>query len=303
MARIGGRLRAGIITAAAEAHYRLANTESRVPIMPPGPRVLSIETTLARVLEERLSIARFGDGELRLMGRAGIGFQHASDSLGDALAELAYGDSPSLLVCVPDIFGSLDAYSEPSAAIWKRHLLRERARWVRTFGRQDSRAHGNAFISRPYLDWKDKSRAHSRFEMLKQIWRSRDVLVVEGADTRLGVANDLLAGARSVKRIIAPSVDAWLCRDDILAAATQHPGRLILLALGPTATVLAGDLSALGFQALDVGHIDVEYEWYLAGALWKTPIPGKHVNEAGGLPVASLDSDEYRSQVVGQIGV
>ena len=42
-------------------------------------------------------------------------------------------------------------------------------------------------------------------------------------------------------------------------------GGLVLLALGPTATVLAARLVKVGVQALDVGHIDVEDMWYLMG--------------------------------------
>ena len=37
----------------------------------------------------------------------------------------------------------------------------------------------------------------------------------------------------------------------------------MLIALGPTATILAYDLAEKGVQALDVGHIDIEYEWFL----------------------------------------
>jgi hypothetical protein len=36
---------------------------------------------------------------------------------------------------------------------------------------------------------------------------------------------------------------------------------LILISLGPTATVLAYDLAKLGYWAIDIGHIDNEYEW------------------------------------------
>ena len=41
---------------------------------------------------------------------------------------------------------------------------------------------------------------------------------------------------------------------------------LILLALGPTATVMAYNLAQKGYQAIDIGHIDIEYEWYRMGA-------------------------------------
>ena len=36
---------------------------------------------------------------------------------------------------------------------------------------------------------------------------------------------------------------------------------LFLVALGPTATVLAYDLSKIGYQAIDIGHIDISFVW------------------------------------------
>ena len=44
---------------------------------------------------------------------------------------------------------------------------------------------------------------------------------------------------------------------------------MIIIALGPTATVLAYDLAKEGYQALDMGHFDIEYEWYLRNATKK----------------------------------
>ncbi len=74
---------------------------------------------------------------------------------------------------------------------------------------------------------------------------------------------------------------------------------MLLLALGPTATVLAYDLSLRGFQAIDIGHIDIEYEWFLMKATKKVPIKNKHVQELGRDKTANGDSDAtYDSQIV-----
>lgn len=62
------------------------------------------------------------------------------------------------------------------------------------------------------------------------------------------------------------------------------------------ATVLAYDLSLRGYQALDLRHIDVEYEWYLRRCTSKIPIDGKYVNEChirGGV----IKNEEYDSQI------
>lgn len=77
---------------------------------------------------------------------------------------------------------------------------------------------------------------------------------------------------------------------------------LILIALGHTATVLAYDLSKLGYQAIDIGHIDIEYEWLRMGAKRKMPVPNKYVNEVReGRIDTDLNDVTYQSQIIGRI--
>ena len=75
---------------------------------------------------------------------------------------------------------------------------------------------------------------------------------------------------------------------------------MILLALGPTATILAYDLSVMGYQAIDIGHIDVEYEWFKLGTREKIPLKGKYVNEAGelGKQVLDVTDENYNNQII-----
>ena len=81
--------------------------------------------------------------------------------------------------------------------------------------------------------------------MLKQLWEARNVVFVEGAQSRLGVGNDLFDNAASIKRILCPAQNAFDKYSDILQTIQQHVKKddLLILALGPTATVLAYDLS------------------------------------------------------------
>ena len=72
-----------------------------------------------------------------------------------------------------------------------------------------------------------------------------------------------------------PQENAFDRYDIILSCIKQYyQGELIILALGMTATVLAYDLAKEKMRALDLGHIDVEYEWYRMGATHKLPISG-----------------------------
>nr|WP_256218532.1 GT-D fold domain-containing glycosyltransferase [Bacillus sp. MUM 116] len=51
------------------------------------------------------------------------------------------------------------------------------------------------------------------------------------------------------------------------------------MAFGPTATVLSFDLANCGYQAIDIGYIDIEYEWFLQKAEEKSPVKNKYIGE------------------------
>ena len=75
--------------------------------------------------------------------------------------------------------------------------------------------------------------------------------------------------------------------------------RLILIALGPTASILAYDLYKLGYQAIDIGHIDLEYEWYLRNCTRPVLIENKYVNEVrGNYKYKKVDDRKYYSQII-----
>ena len=132
------------------------------------------------------------------------------------------------------------------------------------------------------------------------MWDSENLLIVEGAYSRLGVSNDLFDNAKSIKRILCPQENAFDRYDIILNCIKKsYHGELIILALGMTATVLAYDLAKEKIRALDLGHIDVEYEWYRMGATHKIPIPGKQMSECHGGSCNSTSSDiRYLNQII-----
>ena len=119
----------------------------------------------------------------------------------------------------------------------------------------------------------------------------------------MGVGNDLFENARSIRRIIGPKTNAYDRYRDILYSAQQiEKEALFLIALGPTATVLAYDLFLMGYQALDIGHIDIEYEWFLRDAQYPMRICAKYVNEATGGENTEMVSDPvYVNQIIARV--
>lgn len=75
--------------------------------------------------------------------------------------------------------------------------------------------------------------------------------------------------------------------------------KLILLSFGITATVLAYELSKLGYQAIDLGHLDIEYEWFRMGAKDRVPVKGKFTNEsAEGHNPSKCEDPIYIKQII-----
>ncbi|HEU4913845.1 MAG TPA: SP_1767 family glycosyltransferase [Candidatus Saccharimonadales bacterium] len=266
--------------------------------------LLSFKETISAIVNGKVSVARFGDGEIKwMLNIPQDSFQEGDKQLSARLAEvLSEGQLEGFLVCLPEIFKSHKGMNKQTKLFWLKFFF-----WHGTailpYMKPDG-IYGDAQITRCYIGHKDKSGAAERFTALKTIWENRDVLIVEGEHTRLGVGNDLLGNARSVSRILCPSSNAFGRYEEILAAASRlSKDRLILIALGPTATVLALDLHKTGYQAIDIGHIDIEYEWYLRGAQSKISIPGKFVNESDNhmLNVRNYDKD-YLDQIIARIG-
>lgn len=268
-------------------------------------KIMDSRETIAYILKNGCSVSRFGDGELSIILENGeIGFQRYDPLLSELLQKVLKNPKNNLLICLPLPINSVKGMTKKAKRFWNSWLLGggNRKNLIETMLLENRGGYGNTQISRPYMDYKDKSRAGEIFSLLKLLWKDRDLLIVEGDQTKMGVGNSLFNGAKSIIRILAPATNAFAVYDRIKDEIQKYVGsRLVLLALGPTATVLSWDLASSGIQILDIGHIDVEYEWYLANAIEKNAIQGKYVNEAEGLDVLEqncIGMEEYRTQIV-----
>ena len=125
-------------------------------------------------------------------------------------------------------------------------------------------------------------------------------MIIEGEKTRVGIGNDLLNNTKSIKRILCPNVNAFNVYEKIISSVKHFDNNiLVLIALGPTATVLAYDLHKLNYQVIDIGHIDIEYELYLRKAKYSIPIPSKLVFEAAGgtSNISNVTDINYYNQI------
>lgn len=266
------------------------------------PKVKGIVETMDMLVHTDVSISRFGDGEMKLMAGKDIGFQKASPQLAERLKEVLKSQAGSHITGILDVFGSLSEYTD-NLQDYFREYLHDYNREFQYGLLNPGKTYYDAFITRPYISYKNRQHAGKVFENFKKIWDGKDILIVEGDRTRLGRGNDLFDNVKSCKRIICPNENAFEKYGQIFEAVKkQDKGMLVLLALGPTATVLAYDLAKEGFRAVDIGHIDIEYEWYLMGATEKVAVKNKYTNEAyGGNQQFGIEDKEYEGQVIVRI--
>ncbi|MEK4039042.1 GT-D fold domain-containing glycosyltransferase [Paenibacillus sp. FSL L8-0493] len=262
----------------------------------------SNEDTFDMLKSKKVSLCRFGDGEISWIYRDSKGYfnQENSKELSDRLRDILLSDNKNIIVGIPNFFGSLDQYSQKRRESRNTHLAKYYKRWMELLS--SDKYYADALITRVYYGLNDK-KSDYMFKNWKSIWEDENIIIIEGSQTRFGVGNDLLSNARSIRRIIAPAENAFQRYDEILSNAKEYISKdnLFIISLGPTATVLANDIGNCGSQAIDIGHLDIEYEWFLSGTTKKKPVIGKYVNEAGGAPNIEMPEavlKRYKTEII-----
>ena len=240
------------------------------------------EETVNLIVEERKSLARFGDGEFMWMaGESMPSFQRYSPEFGQDLIRAFTSKNNDLLIGIP--YGVFDA--SKCNLLARMHWRIIRANFLPRLEKfvDLKKIYCDASITRPYIDYKDREFSENIFNLLKRIWNDKDIVIIEGEKTKLGMGNDLLSNAKSIKRIICPAENAYGVLDKIKNSVHKNVSKDILMiaALGPTASILAAQLCDEGYQFIDIGHVEEEYMWFLKHSISRETIEGKYVNESG----------------------
>lgn len=277
-------------------------------------RVMSNQDTVMDIVSANKSISRYGDGEFDLIlnylrySDCKCGFQTYSAKLAERLIEILKAEPlKNHLIGLPGVIGSggVMGLRWEDSRYWQNYLRKHLGQLHNIISL--NRLYGDANFTRFYLPYRDKRKIHDYVDKLKKIWEGRDILIIEGVMTRLGVNNDLFDGSKSINRILAPSKDAFGKYDEIYKTALsylkEHDSDVLVLAsLGPTATVLTYDLAKAGYQAIDTGHVDLEYEWMLRGVKEKVKVDGKFVNEVSGRDRdVDITDIAYRQSIIARI--
>ncbi|OYX85611.1 MAG: hypothetical protein B7Y83_04125 [Flavobacteriales bacterium 32-34-25] len=251
--------------------------------------ILDTERSIDFLLGHPISLARFGDGEMNIIMGGDVHFQSYNKELAIRLLSLLKNNKNSnLLIGIPLAINSTDGYKKNVKEFWEMNMDTGRMHWIRYSGIK--RQFLNASLTRCYIDYEQKTMSKIWFEKLMLLWFDKKILIVEGETSKLGVNNSLFSNVSSIDRIITSSSNAWSKYDLLLKGILEvaYDYDMILVSLGPTATILAEDISTQGHRIIDIGHLNLEYNKYV---------------EDGWVEMSTnvIDDKNYFTQIVKQI--
>lgn len=218
---------------------------------------LSFIETLKKVREEKLSLARFGDGELGMAidPTRDIVFQRNSFSLQRKLRSILEEPQENLLVGMPQL-SHKKLWISMFARYWPAlvTLLPEEVEW------------GNTEVSRPIAFEREGDQMLQEWRLC---WEDKRVAIVTGKGSRFRPLPQFFDNARKLETIFSNPRDAYEDLERVKENLLHKKPDIALISLGPAGTVLAAELAAINVQALDVGHLISSY----LSATESAPIP------------------------------
>lgn len=199
------------------------------------------------------SIARFGDGELKLIDGKGYVREPPSIALARELRAALTAPHPCCIVGIPTM--SSDG---PKFESWIRH----RDRFIKVLS--PSVNYYSAFITRP--DSAPWIYCIEYARLVESLWRDKRAVVV--CEPKSKILTAVRMSAERTKHIRCPSKLAYSCIDLLESEALKAEPDIALLSVGPTASCLANRLAARGIHAVDIGsaggylleHLNVKKE-------------------------------------------
>jgi glycosyltransferase GT-like protein len=201
------------------------------------PRVLGEFETIRKVASG-FSLARFGDGELKMVYGMGYSREQPSPEIAQELGKILLEPHDKCLPAIP----TMDAHG-PKFWNWTRHM----ARFEEVL--DQDRVYYSAFVSRP--DSAPWINTREFAEILASVWKDKRVAVV--CERKGSMFSTVNLHARQTTHIECPRSGAYGVIDELEQAVVDLDPDVAILAAGPTATCLANRLAARGIQAVDLG--------------------------------------------------
>lgn len=221
------------------------------------------EETVNKLINSNCSICRFGDGEINLIkGGIDIVFEKQNKKLAESLRKVISSNNPNILVAVPDLFHSFCNVDFHARKVTRIFYSRNHDFLLSLL--KPNVGYYCAGFTIPYIN-----SGNSVFDFdtyynnIKKIWDNKEIVIICGDRVFHNIEYNIYDNASSIEYILCPTTNAYQHYDEILYKAKKiDKNKIVIIMLGPTATVLAYDLANLGYRALDTGHLAKDYDAY-----------------------------------------
>lgn len=136
------------------------------------PKILTNEETIDKIVNDKCSIGRFGDGEFFVMTKEhGLSrYQEINNYLCEKLLQVINSNEENFLVGIPKVFDKkdLEFRTDTSKEWWINYLSNHRALWYKYIN--FNKIYANTCFTRNYIVVKDKSGSKEYFDNVKRIW-------------------------------------------------------------------------------------------------------------------------------------
>lgn len=226
------------------------------------PKIKTYDETLDLLINTNCSIARFGDGDFSQIMGLGEPFQDPDPILTKRLKEILQSNSTNLYIGIPKVYFNISVINkkldfQPRDFILNWFLPQEKI--LRSLI-DLNKEYIPTEITQMYMHFSDYD-FEKYFEKIKEIWKNKDIVIACGDRVFDNIENNIFDCAASIEYVHCPTTNAFSQYDEILDNLKHFDtSKLMILILGPTATVLSYDLNNLGYRALDLGHIAKDYD-------------------------------------------
>lgn len=208
------------------------------PALDPYPIVEGEQATIDKCLSG-FSLARLGDGELKIIYGGGYSREPPNGELSAELLSTLLRPDPDCLVGIPTM--------DPNGAKYT-NWLRHRPRFSRLLQHSPMQYY-SAFVTRP--DSSPWIRTPEFARSVERLWRGRFTVVV--CEKKGSIFGTIKLRAGQALHIACPREQAYRKIDWLEQKVMRAKPDVAILSAGPTATCLANRLATRGIQAIDLG--------------------------------------------------
>lgn len=189
-------------------------------------------------------------------------FQVYDDKLVNRLKEILDSENPKILIGINTIKTDDDV-----TRLWRKFIIRRGNRVLGLLNK--NRVYESSTITTIFPKKSRELEFESHIKLLKSIWENRKVLFVVGENSRFFFEEELFENIKQHKFIYGPAKNAF-SQYDVLIEKIESFDKdwLVMISLGPTATVMAYDLAQKGYQAIDLGQTPSKYHMAKYGTLY-----------------------------------